>query len=91
MQQRKKFARIEKFGEYMPQLRKITNEITNEHISLDGFAREKVFAIVIRFINSLYIRMGTEKSVKQYRTYEKQRLGKSTLQLGLKGRSLLNL
>lgn len=64
-QQRKKFARIEKFGEFMPQLRRVTNE----HISLDGFPLEKVLAIMIRLINSLYIRMGTDKSVKHFRTY----------------------
>ncbi|MFN0279329.1 MAG: DNA topoisomerase IB [Pyrinomonadaceae bacterium] len=64
-QQRKKFGRIEKFGEFLPQLR----QVTNEHISLDGFPREKVLAIMIRLINSLYIRMGTDKSVKHFRTY----------------------
>ncbi len=64
-QQRKKFAKIEKFGEFLPQLRRITNE----HIALDGFPREKVLAIMIRLINSLYIRMGSEKSVRQYKTY----------------------
>lgn len=64
-QQRKKFERIEKFGEFLPELRRVTNE----HISLDGFPREKVLAIMIRLINSLYIRMGTDKSVKNYRTY----------------------
>ena len=64
-QQRKKFAKIEKFGEYVPQLRKITNE----HILLEGFPREKVLAIMIRLMNSLYMRMGTEKSVKNYKTF----------------------
>lgn len=64
-QQRKKFAKIEKFGEYVPLLRKVTNE----HILLEGFPREKVLAIMVRLINSLYMRMGTEKSVKNYKTY----------------------
>lgn len=64
-QQRKKFAKIEKFGEYVPLLRKVTNE----HILLEGFPREKVLAIMIRLMNSLYMRMGTEKSVKNYKTY----------------------
>ncbi len=59
-QQRKKFARIEKFGDFMPQLRKVTNE----HISLDGFPREKVLAIMTRLMNSLYIRVGTDESVR---------------------------
>ncbi len=64
-QERKKFQKIEKFGEHLPKLRKITNE----HISLEGFPREKVLAVMTRLINSLYIRMGTEKSVRQYKTY----------------------
>lgn len=70
-QQRKKFAKIEKFGEYLPKLRRVTNE----HISLDGFPKEKVLAIALRLINSLYIRIGTEKSARHYRTY-----GLTTLQ-----------
>jgi DNA topoisomerase I len=64
-QQRKKFAKIEQFGEYLPRLRKITNE----HLALEGFPREKVLAVMLRLINSLYIRVGTEKSVKHYRTF----------------------
>ena len=64
-QQRKKYAKIERFGDYLPRLR----AVTNEHISLDGFPREKVLAVVLRLINSLYIRVGTEKSARHYRTY----------------------
>jgi DNA topoisomerase I len=64
-QQRKKFAKIERFGEHLPQLR----AMTNEHISLEGFPREKVLAVVLRLINSLYMRVGTEKSAHHYRTY----------------------
>jgi DNA topoisomerase I len=64
-QQAKKFSRIVKFGEYIPRLRRVTNE----HIMLDGFPREKVLAIMTRLINSLYFRIGTEKSAKHYRTY----------------------
>lgn len=64
-QEKKKFQKIEKFGEHLPKLRKITNE----HLSLEGFPREKVLAVMMRLINSLYIRVGTEKSVRQYKTY----------------------
>jgi len=64
-QQKKKFAKIEKFGEFLPRLRKITNE----HLALEGFPREKVLAVMMRLINSLYIRIGTEESVKHYKTY----------------------
>lgn len=64
-QERKKFQKIENFGEHLPNLRKITNE----HLELEGFPREKVLAVMMRLINSLYIRVGTEKSVRQYKTY----------------------
>lgn len=64
-QERKKFEKIEKFGEHLPKLR----QITNEHLALEGFPRTKVLAVMMRLINSLYIRVGTEKSVKQYKTY----------------------
>ncbi|CAN5179877.1 hypothetical protein BH20ACI1_BH20ACI1_03850 [soil metagenome] len=64
-QKRKKFEKIEKFGEHLPKLRKITNE----HLELEGFPREKVLALMTRLINSLYIRMGSPKSVKKYKTF----------------------
>jgi len=64
-QEKKKFLKIQKFGEHLPNLRRLTNE----HIALEGFPRDKVLAIMTRLINSLYIRMGTEKSVKHYKTF----------------------
>lgn len=64
-QEAKKFKKIEQFGEHLPKLRKITNE----HLELKGLPREKVLATMTRLINSLYIRMGSAKSVKNYRTY----------------------
>ena len=64
-QERKKFEKIEKFGEHLPKLRKITNE----HLELEGFPREKVLALMTRLINSLYIRMGSPQSVKRYKTF----------------------
>jgi DNA topoisomerase I len=64
-QQRKKYEKIVRFGEHLPRFR----AVTNEHISLDGFPREKVLAVMMRLINSLYIRIGTEKSAHHYRTY----------------------
>ncbi len=68
---RKKFAKIERFGEYMPRLR----NVTNEHIALEGFPRDKVLAIMTRLINSLYIRIGTDRSVREYRTFGITTLG----------------
>jgi DNA topoisomerase-1 len=64
-QQRKKFSKIVEFGRQLPRLR----SVTNEHIALEGFPREKVLAVMMRLINSLYMRVGTEKSVRNYRTY----------------------
>jgi DNA topoisomerase-1 len=64
-QQRKKYEKIERFGEYLPQLRRKTNE----DINLEGFPRERVLAVIVRLINDLYFRIGSEKSVKRYRTY----------------------
>lgn len=81
-QQQKKFAKIEKFGEYLPNLRKITNE----HILLEGFPREKVLAVMTRLVNSLYIRVGTEKSVKNYKTYGITTLQNRHLEIGKKGK-----
>ena len=64
-QEKKKFQKIEKFGEHLPRLRRITNE----HLELEGFPREKVLALMTRLINSLYIRLGSPQSVKHYKTY----------------------
>ena len=64
-QQRKKYEKIERFGEHLPALRRKTNE----DINLEGFPRERVLAVIVRLINDLYFRIGSEKSVKHYRTY----------------------
>jgi DNA topoisomerase I len=81
-QQRKKFEKIEKFGEYLPGLRKLTNE----HLSLEGFPREKVLAVMLRLINSLYIRIGTEESVRHYKTYGITTLQNRHLEIGRSGK-----
>ena len=80
-QEKKKFSKIEKFGEHLPKLRKITNE----HLQLEGFPREKVLAVMMRLINSLYIRLGTEKSVKHYKTYGITTLQNRHLEINKKG------
>ncbi len=80
-QEKKKFLKIEKFGEHLPKLRKITNE----HLQLEGFPREKVLAVMMRLINSLYIRLGTEKSVKHYKTYGITTLQNRHLEINKKG------
>lgn len=81
-QQRKKFEKIERFGEMLPKFRKTTNE----HLSLDGFPREKVLAIMMRLINSLYIRVGSEKSVKRYKTFGITTLQNRHLTIDRRGR-----
>jgi DNA topoisomerase-1 len=79
--QRLKFSKIESFGRYLPQLR----HATNEHLNLDGFPREKVLAIMMRLINSLYFRVGTELSARNYRTYGITTLKNKHLTIGRKG------
>lgn len=64
-QNKKKFAKIEKFGRYLPALR----ARTNRDIRLKGFPRDKVLAIMIRLVNSLYMRIGGEASAESFRTY----------------------
>lgn len=64
-QQRKKFEKILRFGEQLPALRRQTNE----DIAREDLSRARVLAVVIRLINELYFRVGSEHSVKRYRTY----------------------
>jgi len=85
-QETKKFQKIEKFGEHLPNLRKITNE----HIGLEGLPREKVLALMMRLINSLYIRIGSEKSVKHYRTFGITTLQNRHLEIGRGGKLIFN-
>jgi DNA topoisomerase I len=81
-QQEKKYEKIERFGERLPSLRRLTNE----HIALEGFPRERVLAIVIRLINDLYLRIGSENSVKRYRTYGVTTLRNRHLEIKRDGR-----
>ncbi len=62
---RQKYAKIERFGELLPKLRRATNV----DIQLPGWPKEKVLAVVIRLINDLYFRLGSEESVERYKTY----------------------
>jgi len=64
-QARRKYDKIARFGEALPRLRKQTNE----DIARDGLGKERVLAVVVRLINDLYFRVGSEESVKKYRTY----------------------
>jgi DNA topoisomerase-1 len=80
-QQKKKFAKIQRFGHLLPELRRLTNE----HITLGGLPREKVLAVAMRLINSLYFRVGTDLSAKVYKTYGVTTLQKRHLTIGKKG------
>jgi len=64
-QARRKYEKIERFGEQLVNLRRRTNA----DITLEGLPRERVLAVVVRLINDLYFRVGSEESVKRYRTY----------------------
>ena len=81
-QQRKKFEKIERFGRILPKFRKVTTE----HLVLEGFPREKVLAIMMRLINSLYFRVGSEKSVKRYKTFGITTLQNRHLTIDRRGR-----
>lgn len=85
-QQRKKYEKIERFGEHLPSLRRKTNE----DINLEGFPRERVLAVVVRLINDLYFRIGSEKSVKRYRTYGVTTLRNRHLEVKRGGRLSFN-
>jgi len=62
---RLKYRKIEEFGLLLPRLR----QTTNEHIASPGLGRERVLAVILRLINETYFRLGTEGSVRQYKTF----------------------
>jgi DNA topoisomerase-1 len=62
---RRKYEKIERFGEALPRLRRKANE----DIAAEGLGKERVLAVVVRLINDLYFRVGSEESVRRYRTY----------------------
>ncbi len=62
---RRKYEKIERFGAALPLLRRKTNE----DIAREGLGKERVLAVVVRLINDLYFRVGSEESVRRYRTY----------------------
>lgn len=62
---RRKYEKIERFGASLPALRLRTNE----DIAREDLGRERVLAVVVRLINDLYFRVGSETSVRRYRTY----------------------
>ncbi|HEX8177415.1 MAG TPA: hypothetical protein VF543_20165 [Pyrinomonadaceae bacterium] len=85
-QQRKKYEKIERFGEHLPSLRRQTNE----DISREGFPKERVLAVIVRLINDLYFRVGSEQSVERYRTYGVTTLRNRHLEIKRGGRLIFS-
>lgn len=85
-QQRKKYQKIERFGEYLGALRRKTNE----DIALEGITRERVLAVIVRLINDLYFRVGSEESVRRYRTYGVTTLRNRHLEIKRGGRLIFS-
>ena len=81
-QQRAKFAKITRFGEQIPKL----IDQTNIDIGADGLSKEKVLAVIMRLINSLYFRIGSDLSVKHYKTFGVTTIQKRHLRIGPKGK-----
>ena len=81
-QERRKFAKVVEFGGFLPALRKATSR----HLRYEGLPKEKVLAAVLRLINSLYFRVGTDLSEKHYRTYGITTLNKKHLTLKPNGK-----
>ncbi|MCA1632574.1 MAG: DNA topoisomerase IB [Acidobacteria bacterium] len=61
----RKYEKVERFGQSLPALRRKTNE----DIARAGLGKERVLAVVVRLINDLYFRVGSEESVRRYRTF----------------------
>lgn len=79
---RRKYEKIERFGEALPRLRRKTNE----DIAREGLCKERVLAVVVRLINDLYFRVGSEESVKRYRTYGVTTLRNRHIEIKPRGR-----
>lgn len=64
-QQQKKFEKLLRFGKRLPALR----QAVSEHLAEEGWSKERVCAVMLRLINDLHFRLGTEQSVRSHRTY----------------------
>jgi DNA topoisomerase I len=85
-QQQKKYEKIIRFGEHLPLLRRRTNE----DIARQDLSRERVLAVIVRLINDLYFRVGSELSVKHYRTYGVTTLRNRHLEIKRGGRLIFS-
>jgi DNA topoisomerase-1 len=83
---RLKYEKIVRFGAQLGALRRRTNE----DIARADLAKERVLAVIIRLINDLYFRVGSESSVRRYRTYGVTTLRNRHLTIKRGGRLVFN-
>ncbi|HYY43521.1 MAG TPA: hypothetical protein VE775_12365, partial [Pyrinomonadaceae bacterium] len=84
--QRLKYEKIVRFGQQLGALRRRTNE----DIARTDLSKARVLAVIIRLINDLYFRVGSELSVKRYRTYGVTTLRNRHLMIKRGGRLAFN-
>ena len=63
--EKEKFDRILRFGDRLPDMRRVTSE----HLNHEKLDREKVLACMTRLINAAYFRVGDERYAKKNKTY----------------------
>lgn len=81
-QQQKKYAKVLRFAKMLPRLR----QATSTHIRQKEMTRERVTAVVIRLMNSLYIRVGSVRNARRHRTYGATTLQRRHLKVEPKGK-----
>jgi DNA topoisomerase I len=81
-----KFAKLIEFAKRLPLLRKKTKR----DIKQDGLTKDRVLAVIVRLINDLYFRVGSEKSVKQYKTFGITTLRKRHVEITDRGEIVFN-
>ena len=64
-QEQEKYDRLIRFAERLPELR----AAMSEHMDRDLLDRERVSAVAVRLINRAWFRVGTERSVREGRTF----------------------
>lgn len=80
-QQRKKFAKLLAFAEKLPFLRRRARiDLRKPELS-----KERILALIIRLIDEMAFRVGSEKSVEQYKTFGITTLRSKHVQIGEDG------
>jgi DNA topoisomerase-1 len=60
-----KYARMEEFGAALPRIR----ERVDAHLALPGLEREKVLAVVVRLLETTFIRVGNEEYARTNKSF----------------------